>query len=434
MASRMADSEALVTRCRRAGWTVVRSTRGYKVYDGAGVMHSIHLTYSDVKSLMNAEQELNRAGLAEDEKTILAARLTENRTRNDIARQNADKRAQQMANGASITRAAGPYLVEAEDVGVDWLITPHPAPWMRWVNMTPDMAAKILIDHNADNRPKSADTVRHYRDIILAGLWHLTHQGLAFDVRGMLQDGQHRLSALVDAGALSEEPIVVPFAVFVGMPMENFAAIDEGILRTARQLFTKGGERNTSCLQSCVRLVYYHLDGDARKAARLKLPNQVILELFSKDEDGYRTSVSYAMSHYLKIPGTSNSALAAAHYLIHRTNGADNDYVNQFFDGLATGLVPGTRTVLDDDDPRRAFRHKMANIKDRVTRGDKKERRSALTQVGMIIVTWNNMVNSRRIRNLYFNDDNPIPEVLKCLPGDGAVPGLFLSPKARGAL
>jgi hypothetical protein len=434
MGSRMADSEALVTRCRRAGWTVVRSTRGYKVYDGAGIMHSIHLTYSDVKSLMNAEQELDRAGLSDDEKTILSARLTENRTRNDIARTNAEKRAQVMANGASLARAAGPYLVEAEDVGLEWLISPHPRPWMRWANITPEIAAKILKDHNADNRPLSAAVVQHYRDIILAGLWHLTHQGLAFDVRGMLQDGQHRLNAIVEAGKLMDEPLVVPAAVFVGMPMENFKAIDEGALRTARQLFSKGGEKNTGSLQTCVRLVYYYQDGDARKAARLRLPNQVILDQFARDGDEYRTSVQFAASAYLKIPGVSNPALAAAHFLIRRTNGTDNDYVIQFFDALTTGLIPGTRTVLDDDDPRRAFRAKMANIKERVDRGDKKERRSALTQVGMIIQTWNNMVGSRRIRHLYFNDDNIIPEVLRCTPGAGAVPALFLSPKARGAL
>jgi hypothetical protein len=432
MGSRMADSEALVARCRKAGWRVVRGTRGYKIYDGAGVMHTVHLTYSDVRSLTNVEQELYRAGLDDAEKAIAKARLTETRGRNDIAREAADRRAQLLANGASLVRAAGPYLVEVEDVGLDWLISPHPAPWMRWANITPEIARKILADHNADNRPRSPETVRHYRDVILAGMWHLTHQGIAFDIRGMLQDGQHRLDAISEAGKLSPEPIIVPAAVFVGMPMENFKAIDEGALRTARQLFAKGGEKNTSCLQTCVRLVYYYQDGNARSAARLRLPNQAVLDEFARDESGYRDSVTYAMKWYLKMSGTSNAALAAAHYVIRKVNGADNDYVIQFFDGLATGLIPGTRTVLDDDDPRRAYRHKMQTIKERVDRGDKSERRSALTQVGMIIQTWNNMVGSRRIRNLYFTDDNPIPEVLRCIPGTGVAPALFLSPKARG--
>jgi hypothetical protein len=145
---------------------------------------------------------------------------------------------------------------------------------MRWVNVTPDMASKILTDHNGDNRPLSPDTVRYYRDLIVAGMWHLTHQGWAFDIRGMLQDGQHRAAAIVEAGDVSQEPIRVPVAVFVGMPLENFKAIDEGRLRTAKQLFSKAGEKNATCLQTCVRLVHYHRDGDARKSPTCGYPTR----------------------------------------------------------------------------------------------------------------------------------------------------------------
>jgi len=437
MGTRMADSEELAERCRRAGWRVERakSSGGYKVWDPDGKIHPIHLTYSDRNSLKACERELNRAGLEDAEKAIASARLNENRTRNDIARQVADERAQKMANGRSVAKAAGPYLVEAEDVGIEWLISPHPAPWMRWVKITPDMAAKILKDHNADNRPLDPKDVRHYRDIILAGMWHLTHQGWAFDVRGMLQDGQHRAAAIVEAGALSPEPISVPVAAFVGMPMENFAAIDEGRLRTARQLFAKEGEKNVSCLQTTVRLVHYIHDGDARKAARLKLPNQVILEEFARDEEAIRDSVTFGMKYYPKTPGVSNAALSAGHYLIGKVNGRDNDYFVQFFEGLTTGLIPGSRTVLDDDDPRQAFRDRMASIKEKIDRGIRGERRSALTQVGMIIMSWNNMVSGRGVRKLYFTDEQAIPQILRCIPGEGAVPSrFFLSPKARGRL
>lgn len=431
MGSRQADSEALVARCKKIGWRVVRGTRGYKIYDAANVMHTVHLTYSDIKSLLNTEQELDRAGLSETEKAIAAARLNETRTSNHIAREVADERAKKMAASASVARAAGPYLVEAETVSISWLVEPHPAPWVRWVNITPAMAAKILADHNGDNRPLDTKVVTYYRDIILAGLWRLTHQGIAFDVRGMLQDGQHRLNAIVEAAKLSSEPINVAAAVFVGMPLENFKAIDEGKLRTAQQLFAKDGEKNSGTLQTTLRLVHYNRDGDARKASRLRLPNQVIVDIFSADEDGFRNSVRLGASYGRQINGASLPALAAAHYLICKVNGADNDYVLQFFEGLSTGLIPGSRTILDDDDPRQAFRNKMDAIKQKFDRGDKTERRSALSQVGMIITTWNNMVRARRIRQLVFGDAAPIPEVLKCIPGSGGVPDLFLSPKAR---
>lgn len=428
MGSRQAESEALIDRCRRAGWRIERGTRGWKVYNGANRMFTIHLTYGDSKSLQNAERQVVAGGLEEDEKAIAGARLTENRTRNDVAREQAERRGEQMAAKASITRAAGPYLIACEDVDLEWLTTPHPAPWMRWCNITSEQAAKVLKDHNNDNRPISEVVVDRYTAIIGAGLWQLTHQGVAFDTRGILQDGQHRKTAQVRAAAQLGESITLPYAVFVGMPPENFKVIDEGALRVARQLFAKGGEKNTGNLQSMIRLVYYYRDGDARRSARLRLSNQVVVDTFAKDEDAFRESTNWAVSRGPKIRGMNISSLAAAHYLIRKVNGDDNEYVRQFFSGVADGAVPGTRLMLMEDDPRHALRKKLSDIRDATERGRKGERRSGLTVLGMIIVAWNNMVRTNKIRNLYFTDDNPIPEILRCIPGEGGVPSLFLSP------
>jgi hypothetical protein len=434
MGSRQADSEQLVDRCARAGWRVEAAPgKGYKVWDPTGKIHPVHLTYSAIGSLNRCREGLEKAGLAEAERAIANARITETRTRNDIAREAAETLAKKMANGTNLARAAGPYLTEAEEVPLDWFTTPHPRPWMRWAMMTPDIAAKILKDHNGDNRPLDPATVKWYRDIILAGLWHLTHQGWAFDVRGLLQDGQHRAAAICEAGELSQEPIRVPVAIFVGMPEENFKAIDEGRLRNARQLFAKGGEKYAGAMQTVVRLVYYLNDTDARRVSRLRLPNQTILDLFESDIDAYRDSVEYGAKHFRKIPGLSNPALGAAHYLIRKVNGKDNEYVHQFFEAITTGLIPGTRVILNDDDPRTALRKRLSDIKDALANGRKTERRSSLSQVGMIIATWNNTVSTRLIRKLYFNEDTTIPAPLRCIPGDGGVPNLFQSPAARQA-
>jgi hypothetical protein len=430
MGSRMSDSEALVDRCRKVKWSVVRGAKGYKVYDPKGTMHTVHLTYSDIRSLENAERRLDAAGLSDAEKAQAGARITESRTRNDIAREFAEQKAKEMAANASLVRAAGPYMVECEDVPLDWLVGEHPRPWQRWVNITSVQAAAILKDHNAENRPLSPAVRDRYRDIILAGLWQLTHQGLAFDVRGILQDGQHRLAAMVEVEKLTGEVVVVPFSVYVGMPVENFKVIDEGALRIARQLFARGGEKHATVLQSLVRLTYYHLDGDARRSSKLRLPNQVVIDTFGKDQDAYRDSAQFGVTKYPKIRGISCPALGASHYLLRKTNGADNEYVRQFFEGLVTGAIPDTRLFLDDDDPRAVLRKKLGEIKDAVDKGKRSERRSALTQVGMIITSWNNMVIGRKPRTLPFTEETPIPVVLRCIPGDGGVPAQFVSPMA----
>jgi hypothetical protein len=424
MASRIADSEALAERCRKVGWDVTRANGGgvWKVSKPGGeIVTHIHQTYSDVKALHLVTATLRKAGLMEAENAIKGKRLTESRTRAKIAAEAAEKRGKELAAKASLTKAAGPYLVEAEDIELDWYVTPHPAPWMRWANVTPAIARHILDHANGDNRPIGPQTVGFYRDIILARLWHLTHQGLAFDTRGLCQDGQHRLEALCAAAALDEEIEAVPFAVFVGMDVNNFKVIDEGRMRNARQLFGKAGEKNDSILQTCVRLVHYVNDTSARQSARLRLPNQIVVDEFDADADNFRTAVAFGSAAARRLH-CSAGAIAAAYYLICKRNGGiENSYVDAFFFGLTEGKLPGTRYMLDDTDPRQVLRRRFADLKLRVG----KERRSSLSQVGMIITSWNNCVTNRNPRTLYFSDDAPIPEILKCDPGRGAAPEVF---------
>jgi hypothetical protein len=418
MASRMADSVALVERCKRAGWDVQRSTNGYKIRDLRGGQHTVHMTYSDVRSLTNCTKAMEAAGLSDDEDAVKGKRLTENRSRADIAREAAEKRGKEMAAKASVVKAAGPYLVDDEDVDLEWFITPHPAPWVRRVKITPQIARKLLADHNADNRPASANQIKFYKEIIKAELWHLTHQGIAIDSRGILQDGQHRMYAQLAACEEVGHDITLPYFVFVGMDPANFKAIDEGMLRNARQLFGKAGEKNATALQGIVRLVHYAMDGDARRASRLKLPNQTVVDEFGADPDSYRECAHIGMRDYRKAY-TSAVALGAAIYLLHKVNGRTNEFVGQFYDGLITGRIPGTRIVLDDDDPREVFRQRMQSIR------LKGESRTAMTQMGMIITSWNNCVLGRTPRTLYFSDDTAIPQPLRCIPGEGIRPNAF---------
>lgn len=421
MGSRMADSIALVTRCERAGWDVIKSPDGYKIRDTSGGTHIVHLTYSDVRSLNNITRQVEAAGLSEAEAAVKQARLTEGRSRSQVAAEAAEKRARDLASKASVNRASGPYMLDPEDVELEWFLTPHPAPWMRWVNITPRIARALVgpeDGRNTDNRTASKDQIRHYREVIKAGLWRLTHQGIAIDTRGIVQDGQHRMLAQLAATEDLGYDVTLPYAVFVGMPEENFKVIDEGMLRNARQLFGKAGEKNASPLQTAVRLVHYAGDGDARRSARLKLANQIIVDEFGANAEEFREVTRLAMRDHNKC-FTSTGALAAAMYLIRRVNGPTNEYVGQFYDGFTTGRIAGTRVVLDDDDPRQILRDKLQKAKLRT------EGFTALTQMGMIITTWNNCVSNRYVRVLHFNNESTIPAPLKCIPGEGIRPTAF---------
>lgn len=415
MGSRQADSLALAGRCEKVGWRVENSTRGIKVYNDAGRMFTIHKSYSDVNSLSNATRDLERGGLLEAERAMAELKFQSAQDTITKARKSAAKKATAMAaEGAklsAVAKAAGPYLTDPEDVLISWFAEPHPSPWMRWVNITAEIAHYLLATHNTANRPINAKNVEHYKNIILSGQWHMTHQGIAMDTEAVLQDGQHRLAGVEAAAQEVLEAdgsvLKVPFAFFVGMPPENFKAIDEGLLRNAAQLFSRDGEKNGGTMQTSIRLVIAYRTDNPRGRFRLKFTNEAILDTFAENPDEFRRAASVAQSHYRKLH-TAAGPFAAAMYLLRKANGEDNQFVSAFIEGLMTGRKAGTRVALDDDDPRAVYRETMQNAR------IKGKRFTGLDQLGMLIISWNNLVNSYSPRYMRFADDAPIPRIVVC--------------------
>lgn len=424
MGSRMADSLAVVRRAKKAGWRVEKNNDGqHYIWDATGRKYVVHNTYSDGRwSLKNLVADLERGGLTEAEKLMAGTRITESRTRTQIAREQAEQKAKELANQARVVKASGPYLQEPEPCDLAWLVGEHPLPWMRWMYIDGEAAQTLLEEHNGDNRPLKAGQVEHYRRVIMSEQWHLTHQGLAVDTRGLVQDGQHRLAAIVDA-AEEKEGVQVPFAVFVGMPEENFKAIDEGLLRTAAHLFAKSDEKNGSTLSNAIRLVNAYKDGNPRRQIRLKVTNQLIIDTFGEDPEEFRECAKVGQAHYRKVNAQAG-AIAAARYLIRRANGVDNRFVAAFFEGLFTGRKAGTRVALDDDDPRAVFREFMFDVKTK----RRARRVVGIDAMAMIIISWNNVVTGHRPRLMKFTEESPIPRVVVCKdsgPNASAVPAIL---------
>ena len=91
--------------------------------------------------------------------------------------------------------------------------------------ITPEKAAEYLT-HNHINRKLRQSFVKDLVNVITEGDWVITHQGIAFDTEGNLLDGQHRLTAVVQANR------AVECYVTRGLPTETFSVIDAGLSRT----------------------------------------------------------------------------------------------------------------------------------------------------------------------------------------------------------
>jgi len=425
MATRIAQSRALVNRCEKAGMRVERAADGWKVWGADNRPHIIHQSYSDgIWSLKLITKEIEEDGLLDAEEAVKQQKQEQRKLaiRNQKAEEEkAMAAAQKRANAQKtmVAKASGPYLTEPEDVPYEWFATPHPAPWVRLVWMTPALAKRILDNLNTDNRPLGDQTTEHYKNVMLSDQWLLTHQGAAMDIRGVLQDAQHRLYAIVEAGKIDCD-IRVPMFFTVGMPVENFKAIDENRLRTAAQLFGKDGEKNRSTLQSMIRLILAYKDPsqDVRRAYRIRRTNGQVLDTFAGDADLMRDCAARAQSAARKVKCTP-VIYATAMYLIRHAHKPGNRYVDLFFHGIDTGEVEGhSRIKLEADDPRRVLREEFERIKD----GGKKTQRTALDKVAMILIAWNNIILERHPRRILFGIDATPPQVLICDDANGVPP------------
>lgn len=97
----------------------------------------------------------------------------------------------------------------------------NPTHKTEWITVTPEVADRWL-DTKAPNRHINDNLVMEYALTMEAGGWEETHQGLAFDDKGRLVDGQHRLKALT----LARRPL--RFLVTRGLTSDEVLALDRG--------------------------------------------------------------------------------------------------------------------------------------------------------------------------------------------------------------
>jgi len=407
MGTRRQEAHELAARVKRVpSWKVTtpRSMSGaYKCTSPNGEVVQIHLSPSDTNFAEHVLRDLTSLGFLDDEAKWIEQRDREKAAQLEMQRKQAAARGAKLAaESASLQRAKGPYAAP-EEVAYEWFAEKHPAPWVRWVIVTPELAARLLEHHNTDNRTLRPGTVNHYKAVILSGQWHLTHQGMAMDQRGIVQDGQHRLAAIRDSG------VPCPVAFFVGMPIENFKAIDEGLLRRAADLIGKDGTQYAALSASIMKLIDAFDATEPRRVYHQKMTNESVYDMVQLDAENIRDSVRYGSSHYKKCKMNA-TGLGGAHYLIRKHNGRDNVYVEAFFYGLSHGIKGDTRIVLDDDDPRTKLRELFTNWR------EKGKRINALDNCALIVMTWNFVVSNHRPRFMRLADNMEIPKISKCAP------------------
>lgn len=437
-----ATSDRLAKRCMKAGWQVSDDGDGYTVTTGTNKTFIIQPSYPNRAAYDDAEKQLIALGLAKAEKnaanaeeTARKARILADREANEKRLAEAAAKAQERAAAQEklLKRAvggAGSGYLTVEKLGLDWFVNPQPTMMVKAAFIDRDIADYLLEHINNDNRNLRTRRAERYRDVILSGQWKMTHQGLAIDTRGVLQDGQHRLMGIkmaydalkatqtLRSGDIKWDGSPLPMIVFTGVDPANYDAIDEGLLRTAGDVLAAGnvGLTYTTNVASTIRLCMALMSSNPRTASRGSMTNADVARFYEEhDSTQIIESVRYAMKHY-KATKINFTALAVAHYMLRHANGATNTYLAAFFDGIATGCYSHSRLMLDDLDPRAVTRKYVANAR------EKKQRVSAINHYILIITAWNNLVAGRRVSYASVADDTDVPTIRICKPEDSAAP------------
>lgn len=209
--------------------------------------------------------------------------------------------------------------------------------------MTPDKARKLLqaSEHFA-NRTIIRRRVERLVHAIETGQWIVTHQPVAVTTQGVLLDGQHRLTAIAEAG--------IPVEIMVARDVDpsTFGVIDTGAVRTIGDALKIAGYTATNHRAAIVRtrLTYDAVVGSsARDWSRhhAEVTTKDVLDYLEEHNDAVDAAlhtsrrVAMGLSRYGLI-----SSIGAVGLILDTTpTDIGTDTRAEFFERLNDGVLLG---------------------------------------------------------------------------------------------
>jgi hypothetical protein len=261
--------------------------------------------------------------------------------------------------------------------------------------ITPARAAEWL-EANTTNRPLSRPAVRSFAEAMRRGEWLVTHQGIAFDVNGVLVDGQHRLAAIIEAD------LPVELTVFTDVAEGTFDVLDTGKRRTAADVLAIEGEKNSTMLAAMVRTVWlYHNRPDLTwTGGAAAVSNHQIVQTL---EDNPKLRDLLGLGEQIATAtGMIKSAAGAASYLVERANRRAD--LTPWYEGIIDGAG------LRKGDPRLQFRRVMFNMARRQT-GQPLRRRDTREHLALYLKAFNAWQTDDTLSQLRFTAREAMPRL-----------------------
>lgn len=197
-----------------------------------------------------------------------------------------------------------------------------------WEKIGPDEARKIL-ETVGVNRKVVQVHVERLAESMRGGEWvEMAGDPIRFNQQGELIDGQHRLWAVIEAGA------TLRFAVARGLPAEAQTVLDTGRRRTLADFLEMHGEHNAVVLAGALGYLYYYWATKEMVPAQWGVKKVTVTEALKMLEEHPGIRESATVTHSVaRLIGGGRSRWAAIHYVLSSIDYSDAE---QFFKKLAT--------------------------------------------------------------------------------------------------
>lgn len=191
------------------------------------------------------------------------------------------------------------------------------APFSEVKLLTPGLAEELL-RRNPDNRPLVETQVAKIAADIRSGRWGLNMQPIVMSACGLMNDGQHRCHAVINAN----RPAPVSFAF--GAERETRLTLDQNTKRTAGHLLAMQHVPNAAQAAGIARIIiaYERSGGDNISGTGYITNPEIVARVASDPAIG--VSAAYA-SHVAKStqPYCAPSAIGACRYILTGEHPAD---------------------------------------------------------------------------------------------------------------
>jgi hypothetical protein len=276
-----------------------------------------------------------------------------------------------------------------------WLMRGRSEVFTVVADVTPDLAERLLA-LNVENRPVrwngALRCVEAYAKAMQRGDWRINGEAIIVSSEGLLNDGQHRLHAVVASG------MAVPMQITFGVDRESRHTVDQGAARTPGNILAMRGEANTNQLAHAIQFMFCY---DGQRVFGYRPSSDELLQVLDAHphlRDAVR-DVGPLAREFRVSPGYLGGSL----YVCRRVNPI---IANAMLDGVHTGL-----DIRESGSPvfrlRKRFQDHLAG----------RERILALEQAALYIKAFNAIAQRRNVRNLLWRQNGPAAEAFPTAEG-----------------